>query len=164
MPIPSRVLLRNTPENVVATAFSSTASCQQLLSHTSVTKMQPPYTIWLTQIEQIHRFVYHIPNLAWELMDYATEPLSLIYKQAKPLFTNEAAPREVCIRLIAEPFLRKQLTGQHAYLAVALERIKDEFPITDWVDQEIDMSRVLKGTRPVRVMRIYDNGEFSFVP
>ncbi|MGB3586267.1 MAG: hypothetical protein WBA23_07000 [Tunicatimonas sp.] len=158
-----KILLKNTPEDIIAVPFSNVTACQQLLSFISPTKRQPSYTIWLTHIEQIHRFVYHIPNLAWELIEYATEPLSLVYNQVKPIFPGEEIPDEICIRFVTEQPLRKVLPGQQVWLTSALNMLKNKSAIGDWVDREVDMSRTMKEKRPVRMMRVYNENEFSFI-
>ena len=160
----SKILLKNTPENILAASFSKVTACQQLLSFISPVSSQPDYTVWLTQIEQIHQFVYHIPNLAWELMEYATEPLSIVYNKVKPIFPGGDAPNEICIRLVIEPPLRKVLSNKQAWLTATSLVLKDEFSVNDWIDREVDMSRAMKGTRPIKTMRIYNDNEFSFVP
>jgi len=163
MPAPVRLILRKTPEDVLAVSFSDEVACQQLLSILTPIP-RPNYTIWLTQIEQIHRFVYQVPDLAWELMDYATEPLSLVYQRAKPMFSGQLASEEICIRLLSEVSLLKELPGQQCWLTTTTAELPDEFPIKNWIEKEVDMSRIMKGVRPVKKLRVYDNGEFSFLP
>ena len=163
MPLAARLILKNTPEDVLAVSFSDEAACRQLLSLlTPIPRTN--YTIWLTQIEQIHRFVYQIPNLAWELMDYATEPLSLVYQRPKPIFSDQQVPEEVCIRLVNEAPLRKELPRQQSWLTTTLEELLSGFGVEDWIEKEVDMGRKMKGVRPVKVLRVYENGEFSFLP
>ncbi|MEM8965333.1 MAG: hypothetical protein AAGE93_02875 [Bacteroidota bacterium] len=164
MPTPSWLLLRNTPEDVVATPFLNDQACQKLFSYAKVSADRPSYTIWLTQIEQIHQFVYRIPDLAWELMDYATEPLSLVYSHVKPFLSEEPAPAEVCIRLINEPPLQKVLSNRYAWLNIALDVLSQEISITDKVKKEINIKNKAMPHRAIKIMRVYDNGEFSFIP
>ncbi|MEM9832849.1 MAG: hypothetical protein AAF944_19610 [Bacteroidota bacterium] len=164
MPNTSWLLLRNTPEDVVATPFLKNIDCKELLAHVPRATDRPTYTIWLTRIEQIHQFVSRIPNLAWELMDYATEPLSLVYSHTKPLFPEEVTPPEVCIRLVNEHSLLRVLSPKYAWLTVALDRLPSGACISDRIGKDIRIKNSAWSRRSIKIMRVHDNGEFSFIP
>ncbi|MGD1892208.1 MAG: hypothetical protein ACFB15_16670 [Cyclobacteriaceae bacterium] len=159
-----RYWLTNTPEEVLTVPISDRTAWQELLGMTISSDEKPHFTIWLTQIEQIHQFVRQVPDLAWELMDYATEPLSLIYADAKPLGRNEAPTTEIAVRLLIQPELLKLLTTRQPWFSVRVEDISSKFSIENWITKRIELKT--KGKQPPRLktMRIFDNGRFSFLP
>jgi hypothetical protein len=155
--------LKNTPEEVLVVPFADHAARQELLSAATSRTDRPAFTIWLTQIEQIHQFVQHVPDLAWELMDYATEPLSLIYSDAKPLASNKNPPTEISARLIIQPELLKILTTRQPWVCVRLEEIPQDFPIESWVTKQIELKTKRKPPQRLKTMRVFDNGRFSIL-
>ena len=55
--------------------------------------------------ETVQRYVSEVPDAAWDLMDVATSPLTLVYDEARNLASNlVAADGSVAIRVTREPF------------------------------------------------------------
>lgn len=55
--------------------------------------------------ETVQRYVSVVPDAAWDLMDVATSPLTLVYDEARNLASNlVAADGSVAIRVTREPF------------------------------------------------------------
>ena len=158
-----RLLLRHTPEDVLATPFGNVAAREELLSFAQYPAELPPYTVWITREEQIHRFVQSIPDLAWELMEYATEPLSIIYTRGKAVIKGEKAPVDRCVRLITQPKLLKLLAAQPAWLSVPLSNLKNEDQSIHWAEEEIDCYDQKYPYSRVKIMRIYEDNSFSFL-
>nr|WKN36835.1 hypothetical protein K4G66_31200 [Tunicatimonas sp. TK19036] len=156
-----RLLLRNTPEDVLVSPVKSTDDCRKLLSFLQ-DQINPAYTIWLTQIEQIHQFVFNIPDLAWELMEYANEPLSIIYTHPKAVFGDKQPP-EVCIRLLRQPQLLKILSGKNAWLSVRIADLENARQAMAWTGKEINCAERTSQYTKVKIMRVFDNGQFSFL-
>jgi len=163
MPVSLKYWLKNTPEEVLAVPFADYTARLELLNKAISKKDRPTYTVWLTQIEQIHQFVRHVPDLAWELMDYATEPLSLIYADAKPLFKDDASPPEISVRLITQTELLKVLTTRQPWISMRLEDISPDFSFESWVMKRIELKTKGKPLQKLKTMRVFDNGRFSIL-
>ncbi|MBR4553107.1 MAG: threonylcarbamoyl-AMP synthase [Bacteroidaceae bacterium] len=55
--------------------------------------------------ETVQRYVSEVPDAAWDLMDVAMSPLTLVYDEARNLASNlVAADGSVAIRVTREPF------------------------------------------------------------
>ena len=165
MPATPHYWLKNTPKEVLAAPFADQAARQQLLNAATSNKDdQLAITIWLTNIEQIHQFVRHVPDLAWELMDYATEPLTLIYAEAKPLIRGENPPEEIAVRLITQPELLKLLTTRQPWISVCTQDVSPDFPFEGWVTKKIELKVKGKPPQKLKTMRVFDNGRFNILP
>lgn len=164
MPVSLKYWLKNTPEEVLAVPFGDFAARQELIAATLPRADRPSFTVWLTRMEQIHQFVQHVPDLAWELMDFATTPLSLIYSDAKPLARDETPPTEISVRLIIQPELLKVLTTRQPWISVRIKDIIPDFPIESWMTKQIELRVKGKPPQTVKTMRIFNNGQFSFLP
>lgn len=159
-----KLLLKNTPEDVLLIPFSDVSTWQELLLKINNPSNYPAYTVWITQIEQIHQFVRQVPDLAWELMDYATEPLSIIYNNAKPLTREAEPPNEICIRLIVQPKILQLLSVKHPWISIRLTDLPNSFSTKAWASKELDLKDKNVLLQRLKIMRVFDNGRFAFLP
>ena len=64
-------------------------------------------TILISKIEQLSEYVLEVPEIAWNLVEFAEKPLTVIYPKAKNLPLNlMAADGSIAIRLVKDEFCK----------------------------------------------------------
>lgn len=64
-------------------------------------------TILISKIEQLSEYVLEVPDLAWNLVEFAENPLTVIYPKGKNLPTNlMGADGSIAIRLVKDEFCK----------------------------------------------------------
>lgn len=156
-------LLTDTPLNVLAThafAEQSIGRIVQNLTPFDQTKSLPRYTIFIKREEDLYSFVMQVPELAWEMLEYAEEPLELVYPQRKyqPPFNDE---NFISIRLVKEDKLSQLV---HKFGPLITFPLKKEAPYPDLpIDEEIHCGDKKNQYQHVKTMRLFDDGSFTFL-
>lgn len=106
----------------------------------------PVYRVLIPTAEQLHDYVQRVPPLAWELLEYAQEPLEIIYPQRKYKFRQKDEPTEICVRWVKHPKLLRFLQKEGPQWAVrALPTFKSAppaFRTTDCYDRHYPYQKV----------------------
>lgn len=71
-------------------------------------KDSKPFIVLISQIEQLHNYVVQIPDLAWDLVEFAEKPLTVIYPKGKnvaPQLLGEDG--SIAIRMVKDEFCKK---------------------------------------------------------
>lgn len=64
-------------------------------------------TILISKIEQLSEYVLEVPELAWNLVEFAEKPLTVIYPKGKNLPTNlMGEDGSIAIRLVKDEFCK----------------------------------------------------------
>ena len=153
--------LTNTPEKILATHVLAHESIGQM-SDLGVNKIseRPPYTIWISREEDIHDFLYQIPDLAWDMMEYAEEPLDIIYPKRKFIsILKENNEQPIAIRLVKQ---RKLVDFVKKHGPLACFSISDN-PPTELTQRTYDMSDPQVKYRQLKSMKLFADGSFTFV-
>lgn len=120
----------------------------------------PRYTILIHREEDLHDFVQQIPELAWEMLEYAEEPLELIYPKKKYISPFDDATF-ISIRLVRQDKLM-QLIRKFGPLITFPIAAEDAYPNLP-VDEEIDCSDKKSPYRTVKTMKLFEDGSFTFL-
>ncbi len=65
------------------------------------------FVILITKIEQLSEYVLEVPELAWNLVEFAEKPLTVIYPKGKNLPTNlMGEDGSIAIRLVKDEFCK----------------------------------------------------------
>lgn len=65
------------------------------------------FIILITKIEQLSEYVLEVPELAWNLVEFAEKPLTVIYPKGKNLPTNlMGEDGSIAIRLVKDEFCK----------------------------------------------------------
>jgi hypothetical protein len=105
-------LLLHTPEPVLAVNAFAIKALEQLYADSRSLHVQdhlPDYTIWISQEEDIHHFVQQVPQLAWDMLEHAEEPLELLLSSRKYQPPFEDTATEISLRLLTQPRLRQMV-------------------------------------------------------
>lgn len=63
--------------------------------------------ILIDSAERLQDYVVKVPPIAYDLINHATNPLSIIYSESKNLAKNLSSDNSVCIRVVNHDFCRE---------------------------------------------------------
>ena len=123
---------------------------------------------------RLTRYVRTIADVAWDLMDMATRPLTLIHDGATGLapnvigedgsvairVTNEAFSHELCYRF-QKPVVSTSANLSGMPTPHTFSEICDE--IKTGVDYVVNYSRKQRAGQPSTIIRIHPNGAFTII-
>lgn len=63
--------------------------------------------VLIAEIEQLHDYVMKVPDIAWDIVDFAERPLTVVYPQGRRVAPNLLAEDgSIGIRVVKDPFCR----------------------------------------------------------
>ena len=119
----------------------------------------PTYRVLIAHLDQIHSFVQRIPPLAWELLEYASEPLEIVYPEKKPALVHAGQPQAICIRLVKQRQLLRLVQKEGPLWAVHPATTAMASP--PW--KKIDCSSKKYPYHRVKTVVLGPNDTFSFL-
>jgi len=133
------------------------------------------FIILLDTDTKLQSYVTEIPDVAYDLIEYAENPLTIIFSGAKNLAQNVInADGSVGIRVVKHDFceqlirqFRKPITSTSANLSgqptpTSFDEISDK--IKESVDYIVDWEQDLKvNKKPSTIMKLAPGGQFSFI-
>ncbi|TCC95821.1 threonylcarbamoyl-AMP synthase [Pedobacter hiemivivus] len=133
------------------------------------------FIILLDTDNKLQSYVNEVPDVAYDLIEYAENPLTLVFPGAKNLAKNvinadgsigiRIAKHDFCQQLIQR--FRKPITSTSANVSGAptplfFDEISDE--IKEAVDYIVDLEQELKtNKKPSTIMKLAPGGQFSFI-
>jgi len=133
------------------------------------------FIILLDNDSKIQSYVDEVPEVAYDLIEYAEHPLTIIFSGAKNLASNViSADGSVGIRIAKHDFVqqllhrfRKPLTSTSANLSgQPTPQFFDEIDqeIKDAADYIVDWEQELRNhKKPSTIMKLSPSGQFSFI-
>lgn len=131
--------------------------------------------ILLDKAEKILNYVRVMPEIAWDLIEFAESPLTIIYPDAVNLASNIIAEdHSVAIRIVKEEFCRKLIRTFGKPLVSTSANISGENSpvnfknisrqIIEGVDYVVDESIDRSGSsKPSQIIKLGINGEFRII-
>lgn len=133
------------------------------------------FIILLDTDAKLQSYVTEIPDVAYDLIEYAENPLTLVFPNAKNLAKNVInADGSVGIRIVKHDFctqliqrFRKPITSTSANISGQptppfFDDISDEVKAA--VDHIVDWEQALKiNKKPSTIMKLAPGGQFSFI-
>lgn len=156
-------LLDNTPERVLATHALAHESILKIAGSKYLARTSgiPPYTVWLSREEELHDFVYQIPDLAWDMLEYAEEPLEILYPRRKFISPmQESADTHISIRLVRGKKLEAFVRRHGPLLSF---RVQDLDTPPDWVKEQHDLRDKERKHKNVKSMKLFTDHSFTFI-
>ena len=157
------ILLKNTPEDLWAVSTKD-STAQELLHSLALSHSPsslPLLRVLIAYLDQLHDFVQMVPPLAWELLEYATEPTEIVYPQKRNQIRSPNSKPEICILWAKQPRLLQflQKYGPHwampAYLATTVPK-SETFTTKDCYDKRYPY-------QAVKTVVIAEDDSFSFI-
>lgn len=157
------LLLTNTPLNVIATHAFAKENIDTIVQNLNIHNDSPlpSYTILINQEEDLHHFVSHIPELAWEMLEYAEEPLELVYPKKKyqsPLDTQESF---ISIRVVKSKTISQLVKKHGPLITFSVDFLKKENTLS--IDEEINCNEKNSPYQKVKTMKLFEDGSFTFL-
>ena len=124
---------------------------------------------------RLDRYIERVPEQAWSLIEYAENPLTIVYEKAKNLPDNLIAEDgSIAFRVTRDEFckmlserLRKPIVSTSAnFSGEAYPTTFDEIneSILNGVDYVVDWKRQEKNrNKPSSIIRLRNNGQFEFL-
>ena len=122
----------------------------------------------------LERIVVDIPEIAWELIEAADKPLSIIYEKVKGIAPNVSAQYGSCaIRLVKNEFcnklisqFKKPIVSTSANISgkptpKSFQEIEDY--ILKGVDYVVNLERRNKSSKPSSIIKLSNNGEVKVI-
>lgn len=125
--------------------------------------------------KMLNRYVKEVPEAAWDLIEAADSPLTIIYPGARMLAENViAADGSVGIRLIKDPFCRDLIHKFGKPIVSTSANISGENAPSSFNDIKIDILNKVdyivnlrknenNNTQPSTIIKVALNGEFKII-
>lgn len=124
---------------------------------------------------QLASYVQEMPEVAYELIEYSTKPLTIVYSNAKNLPNNVTAEDgSIGIRVVTHPFceqllqrFRKPIVSTSANISgvaspATFNEISQE--ILDGVDYVVQYEQdIVRNSKSSTVMKLDPSGKFEFI-
>jgi len=131
--------------------------------------------VLVADMEQLRKYVSKIPDLAWELLEYAERPITIVYpggKNVAPSILGEDG--SIAIRVVKNPFCVK-LIQKAGFAITSTSANISGFPapqsfleidavVKERVDHIVNWKQNEKGAvKPSTIVKIGFNGEVKFL-
>ncbi len=131
--------------------------------------------VLLDSDNKLQSYIKEVPEIAYDLIEFAENPLTIIYSGAKNLAANAVATDgSIGIRIVKHEFcsqllqrFRKPIISTSANLSgepspVSFMDISDE--IKNGVDYVVNLEQnVVSNSKPSTIMKLEPGGKFSFI-
>lgn len=130
--------------------------------------------ILISDIGQLNDYVVKIPDIAWDIVEFAEKPLTVIYPLGKNVAsTLLGSDGSIAIRLTQDEFCRKLIgklgkgivsTSANVSGAASPSCFADIVPdIKNAVDYAVDYKRKENSLPPSTIVKLELNGEIKFI-
>ncbi|MFK8045380.1 MAG: L-threonylcarbamoyladenylate synthase [Crocinitomicaceae bacterium] len=133
------------------------------------------YLLLINSERQLNNHVRDIPEVCYDLIDYANKPLTIIYPSGRNIHHSATAEDgSIGIRMIKKPdYLNILLTKlKHGLISTSANISGEQFPksfdeiaksIRDEVDYIVDPNLEIKSTQPSQIIKIGANSEVTII-
>lgn len=129
----------------------------------------------ISKIEQLNEYVEQVPDIAWDLVDFAEDPLTVIYPKGKNVSKHVLAPDgSIAIRLLKDEFCKGLVFRfQRAIVSTSANLSGEESPshfssINEQIKNQVDcILQNPKGEnkliKPSKIVKLGLNGDYSLI-
>lgn len=145
----------------------------------SLKKREPvqPFVVMIAEIGQLYDYVQKIPEIAWDIVEFAEKPLTVIYPKGKNVASGMlAADGSIAVQLTKDEFCRKliQKCGK-AITYTSASRHKQAKPVhlsdvdteivkgADYVVNSPPTSKTNRQPKLSTMIRLELNGQITFI-
>jgi L-threonylcarbamoyladenylate synthase len=131
--------------------------------------------VLISKIEQLSEYVEEVPEIAWDLVEFAEDPLTVIYPKGKNVSKHLLGPDgTIAIRLVKDEFCKGLVYRYQRAIVSTSANISGLPSPTDFasispeiksqVDYILAPSGVKQiGTKPSKIVKLGLGGEFSMI-
>jgi L-threonylcarbamoyladenylate synthase len=132
-------------------------------------------TVLISKIEQLSEYVLEVPEIAWNLVEFAEKPLTVIYPKGKNLPPNVLVQgSSVAIRLVKDEFCKGLVHKFERAIACIVVNTSEKTTIISLENIDADVingvNYILKNPngdtknfKPQQVVKLGLGGEFEFI-
>jgi len=135
-----------------------------------------PLVVMIPQIGWLSEYMKKVPDLAWDIAEFAERPLTMVYPDGKNVSPGILAPDgSIAIRLVKDNDFLEKLLGKfnraivatsanrpHGFLPRALEDVDPE--IITGADYVVPLEQSDRNNfQPANILRLEVNGEIKFI-
>ncbi len=133
-----------------------------------------PFVVLIAQIEQLHDYVGRIPELAWDIVEFAEKPLTVVYPAGKNVAPGMLGQDgSIAVRLVKDEFCKKTIqklgrgivyTSANTHKQPKPTRLEDVHPdIRDNVDYVVNVPQKENQKLTLStILRLELNGQIKF--
>ena len=130
----------------------------------------------ISKIEQLNEYVEQVPEIAWDLVDFAEEPLTVIYPKGKNVSPHLLGPEgSIAIRLVKDEFCKGLVYRyQRGIVSTSANLSGEPSPrsfgeITNQIKEQVDYileNPMLKSNpmaKPSKIVQLGLGGEYTLI-
>ena len=131
--------------------------------------------VLISKIEQLSEYVEEVPEIAWDLVEFAEDPLTIIYPKGKNVSTHLlGTDGSIAIRLVKDEFCKGLIYRYQRGIVSTSANIsgdpspKDFEGISDKIKEQVDY--ILKNPKPVKgnmkpskIVKLGLGGDYSLI-
>lgn len=129
----------------------------------------------ISKIEQLNEYVEQVPDIAWDLVEFAEDPLTVIYPKGKNVSKHVlATDGTIAIRLVKDEFCKGLVYRyQRAIVSTSANLSGEESPknflaINESIKNQVDCilqnpKGENKDIKPSKIVKLGLNGDYSMI-
>lgn len=130
----------------------------------------------ISKIEQLNEYVEQVPEIAWDLVDFAEDPLTVIYPKGKNVSPHLLGPKgSIAIRLVKDEFCKGLVYRyQRGIVSTSANLSGEPSPqsfgeITNQIKEQVDYileNPMLKSNpmaKPSKIVQLGLGGEYTLI-
>ncbi len=131
--------------------------------------------VLISKIEQLSEYVEEVPEIAWDLVEFAEDPLTIIYPKGKNVSSHLLGPDgSIAIRLVKDDFCKGLIYRYQRGIVSTSANVSGElFPsnfdaVSDSIKKEVDF--ILKNPtsgkehmKPSKIVKLGLGGDYSLI-
>ncbi|MES2795559.1 MAG: L-threonylcarbamoyladenylate synthase [Bacteroidota bacterium] len=153
------------------------ASNEKALNRIKEIKERPSdksFIILISDISQLNIYVDKVPDIAWDLVEFAEKPLTVVYPKGKNLPASALAEDgSIAIRLVKDVHCKELIYKFGKAIASTSANISGESSPTNFesineaIKSKVDFIEHIEGKVPISnpstIVKLGLNGDFSFI-
>ncbi len=130
----------------------------------------------ISKIEQLNEYVEQVPEIAWDLVDFAEDPLTVIYPKGKNVSPHLLGPEgSIAIRLVKDEFCKGLVYRyQRGIVSTSANLSGEPSPqsfgeITNQIKEQVDyflenpLQKSNPMAKPSKIVKIGLGGEYTLI-
>lgn len=130
----------------------------------------------ISKIEQLNEYVEQVPEIAWDLVDFAEDPLTVVYPKGKNVSPHLLGPEgSIAIRLVKDEFCKGLVYRYHRGIVSTSANLSGEpspqsfGEITNQIKEQVDyilenpMQKSNPMAKPSKIVKLGLGGEYTLI-
>ena len=136
-----------------------------------------PFVVLINDIGQLHDYVQKVPDIAWDIVEFAERPLTVIYPKGKNVAPGLlGSDGDIAVQLTRDEFCKKLINRLGRGLVFTSANLhKQPKPVTlqeidasikngvDYMVNSDNLPKPVKSPKPATIFRLELNGQITFI-